>query len=97
MSSVSEIAIPLYGIEKDLKLSIYAEQDNSLSILDEELALKYGESRFQLKEGCQYQYQLSNSSFQLQEIPGLVSNSKIKSFSNGVFLRGFMLAPSHFL
>ena len=83
MSSVSEISIPLYGIERDLYLNIYAEQDNSLSVIDEELALKYGESRFQLKEGCQYEYQLSNSSFQLQEIPGLVSNSKVKTFSNG--------------
>lgn len=57
MMSLQSITIPLDSIEKDLKLTIDAKIPNSL--FDVTNAEQEGECRYQLKEGCFYDYEFS--------------------------------------
>jgi len=57
MMSLQSITIPLDSIEKDLKLTIDAKIPDSL--FDVTNAEQEGECRYQLKEGCFYDYEFS--------------------------------------
>jgi predicted component of viral defense system (DUF524 family) len=78
-----EIAIPLYKIENDLMLFIYEEQEKSLFEIEEEEALKNGESKYQLLEGRSYNYYFKNSDYQVKPHSGIVINSKRNDVSEG--------------
>lgn len=67
--------IPLSHIEEDLFLEIVGDE-NSTSIISEQEALEFDEALFQIKEGCTYEYNLSNDSFQLSDKNPIVSISK---------------------
>ena len=51
--------------------------------LDEEDALKNDESRYQIQEGCSYEY-LIDKAYQLEEIPGIISRSKLNKNSGRI-------------
>lgn len=69
--------IDLSYIKKGLLLEIEGEAETLFEISDEE-ALKYGEAKIQLKEGCSYEYQFLDSAVKFKE--NCVKN-KIISFS----------------
>lgn len=70
------LELSLEHIESGLKLFIYPEPNSFLSEIEEEEALKNGESRFQLLEGNSYEYKLSNDKFRLQcSVRGVVTIS----------------------
>ena len=57
-------------------ISIYPDFDKETFILiDQVEATEFGESPYQLQEGCGYEYGIS-SGFNLREIPGVIMNSK---------------------
>lgn len=67
------------GSDKDqkVKITIAPSSDaDQFYELDEEDALKNGESRYQIQEGRSYEYLIDNA-FQLEEIPGIISRSKL--------------------
>ncbi len=68
--------IPLQHIEADLFLEIIGEREDSLVVVSEEEALRYGEAAFQLMEGCGYEYRFSNADYSLSDRHEIVSVSK---------------------
>ncbi len=62
--------------EPDLGLSIFEEQENSLSEIDSEEAVENGEAQVQLLESGSYSYYFSNAAYQLKPIPGILAHSK---------------------
>ena len=61
MASLNFISIPLDFIEKDLKLTIDAKKPDTLfEVVDAE---REGECRYQLKEGCFYDYEFSDPKY----------------------------------
>jgi len=67
MKSVSNIEINLDSIQEGLRLWIDARRPDSLFDAEEK-ALEHNEARFQLVEGCYYDYQINNSDFILSDI-----------------------------
>lgn len=61
--SLTFIIIPLDAIEKDLKLTIDAKNPDTDTIFDIINAEQEGECRYQIKEGCFYDYEFSNSKY----------------------------------
>lgn len=51
------LEIPILGNFGEIKLCIYPASDNAM-LFEEEDAVDYGESRWQLQEGCTYEYEL---------------------------------------
>ena len=51
------LEIPIIGNFGEIKLCIYPASDNAM-LFEEEDAVDYGESRWQLQEGCSYEYEL---------------------------------------
>lgn len=72
--------IPLSHIEEDLILEIVGDE-NSTIIISEQEAVEFDEALFQIKEGCTYEYKLSNDSFQLSGQNPIVSVSKFSKNS----------------
>ena len=63
-------------------MDIYAESSDFLSEIPAEIAESYGESRFQIKEGCFYEYKLSNDNYQLRTSSrDIVKESKVDTSS----------------
>jgi predicted component of viral defense system (DUF524 family) len=71
------MVIDLSYLKKGLLLEIEGEDETLFQISDEE-ALKYGEAKIQLKEGCSYEYQFLDSTVKFKE--NCVKN-RIISFS----------------
>lgn len=67
--------IPLSHIEQDLVLEIFGENKNSTIEISEQEAMEFDEARFQIKEGCSYEYNL-NKSYQISDKNPIVSISK---------------------
>ena len=67
MKSLSEVDINLDHVKRDLRLSIVARQPHSLFDAEEN-ATENNEARYQLLEGCFYDYQLSDPRFCLEDI-----------------------------
>lgn len=61
MKELAEITLDLNHIERNLSLSICERTANTL--FDMEDAGEHGEARFQLKEGCFYDYELNNPDY----------------------------------
>jgi hypothetical protein len=61
MKSIASAIIELNFIEKDLTLTIDAKEENTL--FDIGLEEQESECRFQIKEGCTYDYEFSNSEY----------------------------------
>ncbi len=61
MLQLNSIKIPLIDIASDLYLMIDAKKENTL--FDCENAAQEGEARYQLKEGCFYDYEFSDSNY----------------------------------
>lgn len=70
--------IDLSYIKQGLLLEIEGEKKETLFEISDEEALKYGEAKIQLKEGCSYEYQFSDNTVKFKE--NCVKN-KIVSFS----------------
>ena len=54
---VDKLEIPVTGDFGKIKLCIYPASGNAM-LFEEEDAVDYGESRWQLQEGCTYEYEL---------------------------------------
>lgn len=54
---VEKLEIPITGNFGEIKLCVYPASDNAM-LFEEENAMDYGESRWQLQEGCTYEYEL---------------------------------------
>lgn len=54
---VERLEIPIKGNFGEIKLCIYPASGNAM-LFEEEDAIDYGESRWQLQEGCSYEYEL---------------------------------------
>ena len=54
---VDKLEIPIIGNFGEIKLCIYPALGSSM-LFEEEDAVDYGESRWQLQEGCTYEYEL---------------------------------------
>ena len=67
MKSVSNIEINLDSIQEGLRLWIDARRPDSLFDADEN-ASEHNEARFQLVEGCYYDFQISDPDFILGDV-----------------------------
>ncbi len=65
MKKLSEIKLDLSHIESGLSLIINERTHNTLFEVED--AEEYGEARYQLKEGCFYDYELSNPEYHLAD------------------------------
>ena len=54
---VDKLEIPITGDFGEIKLYVYPSSNNAM-LFEEEDAVDYGESRWQLQEGCTYEYEL---------------------------------------
>lgn len=54
---VERLDIPIIGNFGEIKLCVYPASNNAM-LFEEEDAVDYGESRWQLQEGCTYEYEL---------------------------------------
>ena len=54
---VEKLEIPIIGDFGEIKLCVYPASNNAM-LFEEEDAVDYGESRWQLQEGCIYEYEL---------------------------------------
>jgi predicted component of viral defense system (DUF524 family) len=76
MASLTFISIPLDFIEKDLKLTIDAKNPDTLfEVIDAE---QEGECRYQLKEGCFYDYEFSNPKYAFKKTDYIQPHSRNK-------------------
>ena len=77
MNNNSEyLEISLAPVEEGLKLIVSPELKSQLFEIDEEEAIKYGESRYQLLEGNSYEYELNSKDYRLQSsVSGIVTIS----------------------
>jgi predicted component of viral defense system (DUF524 family) len=58
--------IDLSHIKQDLKLEIQGDE-NSLFVISDEEVVEHGEAKYQLLEGCFYEYQFTDDSFKFKE------------------------------
>ncbi|MBK9271423.1 MAG: DUF2357 domain-containing protein [Saprospiraceae bacterium] len=65
MKELSEITLDLSHIESSLSLTITERSVNTLFVKED--AEEYGEAKYQLKEGCFYDYELSNREYYLAD------------------------------
>lgn len=76
MSSVETIVIDLSHIASNLKLTIDAKTGNSLFDCDD--AMLNGEARYQLKEGCTYDYEFSNRDYSFAKADYIQPHGRLK-------------------
>jgi hypothetical protein len=80
--ALNKLHIPILTQSGEIFLDIYAESSGFLSEIPVEIAESYGESRFQIKEGCFYEYKLSNNKYQLRaSSKDILKESKVDSSS----------------
>jgi predicted component of viral defense system (DUF524 family) len=78
----NKLHIPVLTSPEEIFLDLYAESSDFLSEIPAEIAESYGESRFQIKEGCFYEYKISNSKFRLRSSSKeIVKESKVDQSS----------------
>jgi predicted component of viral defense system (DUF524 family) len=81
----SKIHIDIPVADSDLVLSIYSETEDTLYLIDDADAKANGESKYQLFEGCGYEYELNNHFYQLScSVDGIISISKRNSSSGRI-------------
>ncbi|MDB9963721.1 DUF2357 domain-containing protein [Vicingaceae bacterium] len=79
MKELSEIAINLDSVQEDLTLWISSKRDGTL-FDGIETAIENNEARFQLIEGCYYDYEISDNQFMLGDIgENIIQQHKRKS------------------
>lgn len=78
-----QISIPLNSVSNELELFIYEEFDGTLFEISDIEADEFGEARYQLIEGRNYNYYFKDNKYQLKEQSGIVINSKRKEVSEG--------------
>ena len=78
---VEKLEIPITGNFGEIKLCIYPASSNAM-LFEEEDAVDYGESRWQLQEGCTYEYEL-------------VSNERTYQFMKEDEIVRFSSSPRH--
>ena len=83
MIKKSQISIPLTSVSNELELFIYEEFDGTLSEISDIEADEFGEAKYQLLEGRNYNYYFKDNNYQLKEQSGIVINSKRKDVSEG--------------
>ena len=78
--------IPLSHIEEGLELEIKGDSENTLIVISEEEAFENGEARFQLKEGCNYEFQFNKPEykFKLSDKNKIVSDSKFDKHKGSI-------------
>jgi hypothetical protein len=74
MTSLTFISIPLAFIEKDLSLTIDAKITDSL--FDVTNSEQEGECRYQLKEGCFYDYEFSDPNYSFKKTDYIQAHSR---------------------
>ena len=75
---VPKLHIPVLTSLGEIFLDIYSESSDFLSEIPAEIAESFGESRFQIKEGCFYEYKVSNTTFRLRtSSKEIVKESKV--------------------
>jgi len=80
------IKIDLSYIKQGLKLEIQGEENTLFEISDEEV-LQHGEAKYQLLEGCFYEYQFTEDSFKFKENSKkntIVTFSKFGKYKGGI-------------
>ena len=75
---VEQLEIPIIGDFGEMKLYVYPSSNNSM-LFEEEDAVDYGESRWQLQEGCTYEYELIASNGRMYQF---MTEDDIVRFSN---------------
>ena len=79
MKELSEIEINLDSVQEGLKLWISSKRDGTL-FDGIETAIENNEARFQLIEGCYYDYEISDDEFMLGDIgENIIQQHKRKS------------------
>lgn len=79
---VEKLEIPIKGNFGEIKLCIYPSSNNAV-LFEEEDAVDYGESRWQLQEGCIYEYEL------------ISNDGKTYQFANEDEIVRFSHSPRH--
>ena len=79
---VDKLEIPIIGDFGEIKLCVYPASGNAM-LFEEEDAVDYGESRWQLQEGCAYEYEL------------VASNNRLYQFVNEDEIVRFSHSPRH--
>ncbi len=69
--------------DSSILLSIFEEQENSLSEIDSEEAAENGEASVQIMESGSYGYYFNNVDYQINPIPGIVTHSKGRDVRGG--------------
>lgn len=81
LMSENKLIIPIRTVNKEIQLILFGEKSGE-TLVDKEDAKEYGEARFQIKEGCSYEYTLPSGYF-LEESE-IVSLSKVNSSSGRI-------------
>lgn len=79
---VDKLEIPVIGDFGEIKLCVYPASGNAM-LFEEEDAVDYGESRWQLQEGCAYEYEL------------VASNDRMYQFASEDEIVRFSHSPRH--
>lgn len=79
---VNKLEIPITGNFGEIKLCVYPSSDNAM-LFEEEDAVDFGESRWQLQEGCIYEYEL------------VADNGRTYQFTNEDEIVRFSSSPRH--
>ena len=73
-----KLHIPVLTKSGEIFLDVYAESSDFLIEIPQEVADIYGESRFQIKEGCFYEYKISPDKYRLRAVSkDIVKESKV--------------------
>jgi predicted component of viral defense system (DUF524 family) len=83
MISLTEINISLDSIEESLVLWIGAKLDNTLFDYSDS-ATDNNEARYQLTEGCSYDYEINNSNYFLGDVGENIIQPRIKKKNEGI-------------
>lgn len=73
---------------EDIIITIYPKTKDPLFKISSEEAFEFGESEYQISEGCSYEYWLNNNEFNIEEIPGILYHSKNTKDSGGYITPG---------
>jgi len=80
MITENKLRIPVLRKSEEIFLDIYAESSDYIAEITEADAELNGESQYQIKEGCFYEYKISNKDYRLRTgIRDIVKQSKIDS------------------
>lgn len=77
----------------EVVLTLFAQQDNSLFITED--AEEYGESPYQLKEGCKYDFELDKFKYCLAENEILTNTKSRQQITRGYIVTGIFVGTYH--